>query len=52
MAASGTSPESTTQTSWISGIRPKRQYRPIISCADGGDPARTSSAVMPTSRRE
>ena len=40
------------QTSWISGSRSSRQYRQIISRADGGDPARTSSAVMPTSRRE
>ncbi len=33
-------------------MRSRRQYRTIISLAEGGDPARTSSAVMPTSRRE
>src|SRR5688572_31915357 len=40
------------QTSWISGSRPSCQYRQIISRADGGEPARTSSAVIPTSLRE
>ena len=41
-----------THTSLSLSIRPRTQNRSIISAADGGEPARTSSAVTAASRRE